>query len=82
MMERHCSPEPAITSGTGSKAGIQYADKDNQLKYVHQDLMGMTTCMISHYGAWGQIADWFPALRAQACAGDGDSDPAEKEVCT
>ena len=45
---RHSSPEPATTSAmVFAKAfGIQYSDKDNQLKYVHQTSWGMTTRMI------------------------------------
>ena len=78
----------ALQSGTShnfgdgfAKAfGIQYADKDNQLKYVHQTSWGMTTPHDRghHYGAWGQQRTGSASAHC-ACAGDGDSDPAEKE---
>ena len=48
MTVKHFSPVPATTSVTDSPEafGIQYTDKDNTLKYVHQTSWGMTTRMI------------------------------------
>lgn len=47
-MARHCSPVRATTFGDGfAKAfGIQFTDKDNKLKYVHQTSWGVTTRLI------------------------------------
>ena len=48
MTARHFSPEPATTLVTAfAKAfGIQFTDKDNKLKYVHQTSWGMSTRII------------------------------------
>ena len=48
MTAKRCSPETSHNFGDGfAKAfNIQYTDKDNTLKYVHQTSWGMTTRMI------------------------------------
>ncbi len=47
MTVRHFSPnQPQLRGWFCEGIRIQYSDKDNQLKYVHQTSWGMTTRMI------------------------------------
>ena len=48
MTVKRCSPVPATTLAMVSQkpSSIQFTDKDNKLKYVHQTSWGMTTRLI------------------------------------
>lgn len=77
----------ALQSGTSHNFGdgfarafdIQYTDKDNTLKYVHQTSWGMTTRNDRryHHGARRQQRSCTSA-QDRAGTGSGHSDPAEK----
>ena len=55
MTARPCSPVPAITLAMDLQSfmEIQYSDKDNQLKYVHQTSWGMTTRLMAASSWYG-----------------------------
>ena len=81
----------ALQSGTSHNFGdgfarafdIQYTDKDNTLKYVHQTSWGMTTRMIGAIiMVHGDNSGLVLPPEDRSGSGSGDPHPAEKRGCS